>query len=333
MKIAFRADAGLVQGSGHVVRTLTLAKEFRQSGHDVQIFTAIQAIPWLTEFVESSGVKVQNTKADSLDLDTLLGQKFDFLVVDSYEIPSQLISAAAREIETLAIVDHETRGISASHLLDHNLAAREFLTETKNQQMIGPKYALVRKEIRELRRVSSSRISKAGKPNVLVMFGGTDPLNLSVIVSELMQGLDADFEINFIAPTSSFDSIEGHFPGNRAKIHKPTSQIQNLLARADLVFSAAGTSVLDISCIGIPSIYISVVENQNPAIDAISQLRLGFTIESMKNQRLVKKDVIQAIYSCAFDDQIREELFTNSQTLVDGYGARRVVDAITGANS
>jgi spore coat polysaccharide biosynthesis predicted glycosyltransferase SpsG len=333
MKIAFRADAGLEQGSGHVVRTLTLAKEFKQSGHDVQIFTAIRAIPWLTEFVESSGVKVQNTKADSLDLPALLGQNFDFLVVDSYEIPAHMISAAAREIETLAIVDHQTRGISADYLLDHNLAASEFLTETKSQQLIGPKFALVRKEIRELRRVSSSRLSKAGKPNVLVMFGGTDPLNLSVIVSEIMEGLDTDFEINFIAPKSSLDSIGRHFPGNRAKIHKLTPQIQHLLAKADLVFSAAGTSVLDISCIGIPSIYTSVAENQNPAIDAISQLRLGLTIESMKNRRLVKKDVLEAIYACAFDDQVREELFTNSQNLVDGYGARRVVDSITDQNS
>ena len=328
MRVAFRADAGLEQGSGHVVRTLTLAREFEESGHDVQILGAVQDVPWLNDLVESSGVSWQDTQANSLEVNEILHQNFDFLVVDSYEIPTDLISSAAQQIDTLAIVDNETRGISAQYLLDHNLAARRFLTDGRTRQLIGPQFALVRKEIRDLRRTSSSLISKTEKPNLLIMFGGTDPRNLSLIVSETINSIDVDFEIHFVAPRANIDSIRSNLPSNRANIHELTPKIEVLLSKADIVFSAAGTSVLDISCIGIPSIYISVAENQNPAISAIDEIELGLTIKSEINSKKFKDEIMEYINACAFDQQLRKDLFTNSQELVDGLGASRVVSKI-----
>ena len=316
------------QGSGHVVRALTLAKEFEQNGHEVKMIGAIQEIPWLTELIESSGINWQETRAHRLDLDSLLRQNFDLLVVDSYEISADVINSAAEEITTLAIVDNQTRGILAQYLLDHNVAAIEYLPDPRTQQLIGPKFALVRKEMRELRRSSSSLLKTNPKPNVLVMFGGTDPRNFSLAVSEMMGSLDEDFDINFVVPDINAYSIKKNFPENRYNIHKPTPKIQNLLARADLVFSAAGTSVLDISCIGIPSIYVSTAENQNPAIDAVAELRLGIAINNGGNVGKLKRDILEAVKLCAFDQQLRGEFFTNSQELVDGLGAQRVVQYI-----
>jgi spore coat polysaccharide biosynthesis predicted glycosyltransferase SpsG len=328
LKIAFRADAGVEQGSGHVVRTLTLAREFQQSGHDVKIIGGIRGTPWLTELIEISGVTWQDTETNNLNVEDLLKEDFDLLVVDSYEIPADLINSAAQKIETLAIVDNQNRGILAQHLLDQNLGARKFLTDSRTRQLIGPQFALVRKEIRDLRRTSSSRLSKTEKPNLLVMFGGTDPRNLSLIVSEAIESIDSDFEIHFVAPKANINSIGSYLPANRANIHELTPKIEVLLSKADVVFSAAGTSVLDISCIGIPSIYMSVADNQNSAIGAIDDLGLGLTVKSETNSRKFKDEIIEFINACAFDWQLREDLFTNSQELVDGLGARRVVELI-----
>lgn len=328
MRIAFRADAGVEQGSGHVVRTLTLAKEFQQSGHDVKVIGAIRGTHWLTELIVSSGVNWQDTEANNLNLKDLLKQNFDLLVIDSYEIPTDLINLAAQKIETLAIVDNQNRGISAQYILDQNLGARKFLTDERTKQLIGPQFALVRKEMRDLRRTSSSRLSKTKKPNLLVMLGGTDPRNLSLIVSEAIKSIDADFEVHFVTPQANINSIRSNLPVNRANIHELTPKIEVLLSKADVVFSAAGTSVLDISCIGIPSIYMSIAENQNPAIGAIDDLGLGLTVKSETNSRKFKDEIIEFINACAFDQQLREDLFTNSTELVDGQGARRVVDLI-----
>lgn len=325
MRVAFRADAGLEQGSGHVVRSLTLAREFEECGHEVQILGKVRDVPWLTDLVKSSGVSWQDTKENDLAVSEIMGQNFDLLVVDSYEIPADLISSAAEQINTLAIVDNQTRGISAQYFLDHNLAAREFQVNTGAHQLIGPTFALVRKEIRELRRSSSSLLSSKEKPNVLVMFGGTDPTNLSLIVSDLMRPLDADFDINFVAPQRNLDSIRRNLPENRSNIHKLTPKIQNLLAKADVVFSAAGTSVLDISCIGIPSIYICTAENQRAAIDSINEFELGVTVRSEVGRDLFGNQILEAINACLFDQQLRDSVFTNSQKIVDGLGAKRVV--------
>jgi spore coat polysaccharide biosynthesis predicted glycosyltransferase SpsG len=162
------------------------------------------------------------------------------------------------------------------------------------------------------------------------MFGGTDPRNLSLFVSETINSIDADFEIHFVAPQANINSIKSNLPSNRANIHELTARIEVLLSKADVVFSAAGTSVLDLSCIGIPSIYMSIAENQNPAIRAIDDLGLGLTIKGGINSRKFKDEIVEFINACAFDQELRENLFTNSQKFVDGNGAQRVVSAITG---
>ena len=160
------------------------------------------------------------------------------------------------------------------------------------------------------------------------MFGGTDPTNLSLKVSELMRPLDAVLDINFVAPQRNLDSIRRNLPGNRSNIHRLTPKIENLLAKADVVFSAAGTSVLDISCIGIPSMYISIAENQKAAIDSINELELGVTVRSDLGNDLLGWQILEAINACLFDQQLRDSVFTNSQKLVDGLGAKRVVQYI-----
>jgi spore coat polysaccharide biosynthesis predicted glycosyltransferase SpsG len=160
------------------------------------------------------------------------------------------------------------------------------------------------------------------------MFGGTDPTNLSLMASELMRPLDAVLDINFVAPQRNLDSIRKNLPENRANIRILSPKIQDLLAKADVVFSAAGTSVLDISCIGIPSIYISIAENQNVAIDSINEFELGVTVRSEVERELFGNQILGAIKACLFDQQLRERVFTNSQKLVDGLGARRVVQYI-----
>lgn len=330
MKVAFRADASLTQGTGHVVRSLTLAREFQKSGHDVCLFGETSNIPWLESLISLSGVAFVKCTKNGLDLERFSAGHFDLLVVDSYEISAELVTNASREMDVLAIVDGTARGIKAQFVLDHNLSAASVESELKCLQLIGPKFALVRDEIRAIRRLSGARVSRASNPSVLVFSGGTDPTKLAVRVSKLLTNVDSEYDITFIASETDGKEISKNLDTNKVKIHPQLSNIQDYFAKADVVISAAGTSVLDLSCIGIPTIYFSVADNQNANLATISNLDIGLTIAQSNNQTELKRMLQEFLNRCAFDNATRERLFQNAQNFVDGKGAQRVVETIEG---
>lgn len=328
MRIVFRADAGINQGTGHVVRALTLAKELQNSGHEVQIFGNIDNVPWLSKMVAITQVNWESCSPHKLNHERIIKGGYDLVIIDSYEISPESINVLASKVPTMAIVDNKTRGIVPQILLDHNVGATAFVTLKEVQQLIGPQFALVREEIRSMRRTSSNRVTPGGSPNLLVMIGGTDPLQISLQICQMIAELDSEFDLNFVTQGKNIQEISKHLPFNRNNIHELTPNIQSLLRISDVVISAAGTSTLDLSCIGIPSLYISVAANQEPVLAAISENEIGLALD-LRSEDWNSAKLIEMIQSLAYDEALREKLFTNSQGIVDGLGSLRTSKAIT----
>ena len=329
MRIAFRADAGITQGTGHVVRSLTLAREFQDSGHEVCLVSNIEGVPWLSNMVKRSSIDWRNCSAHNSELETFVRERFDIVVVDSYEIPSGSINEFVDRLPIMTIVDNDMRGIVPRLVLDQNLGALGFDSGYRTKQLIGPNYSLVRPEIREIKRESSSWLTNQGPPRVLIMIGGTDPTKLAVKLSRMLQGLDSNYLFHFVTPEENINEIAELLPKNASNIHVLTSEIQDLLKVADLAISAAGTSSLDLSCIGIPTIYMSIARNQDANLRAISSMRIGLTLEPNTDIENQRDSLVRSIERCAYDAPLREMLFLNSQHLVDGKGSGRVVEAVT----
>lgn len=327
MKIAFRADAGVEQGSGHVVRTLTLAQELQNLGHEVQIFGNIDNVPWLSKMVANAQLNWESCSPHKLNHERIIKGGYDLFVIDSYEISAESINILTSKVPTMAIVDNQTRGIVAQILLDHNVGATPFVTSTEVQQLIGPKFALVREEIRSLRRTSSKRVIPGGSPNLLVMIGGTDPLQISLQICQMIAELDSEFELNFVTQSKNIQEISKYLPLNRNNIHELTANIKSLLSISDVVISAAGTSTLDLSCIGIPSLYISVAANQEPVLAAVSENEIGLALD-LRSEDWNSAKLLVMVQSLAYDEDLREKLFTNAQGIVDGLGSIRTSKAI-----
>ena len=328
MKIAFRADASVAQGTGHVVRTLTLAREFQKSGHHVRMISSIEELSWLTKMVKASGIEVETCKPHTMDQSWASGGVLDLLVIDSYEIPADQIKDISRHVLTMAIVDNDERGLKPTFLLDHNLDAEKYPLGFETNQFIGPSFALVRDEIRDVRRTSSVRVNENSKPVVLVMIGGADHAKIAISLAKMLASLDGEFEIHFVTSDINIKQISSYLPNNSSNIHPLVPDIHDYLKEVDVVISAAGTSTLDLSCVGIPSIFVAVVENQFRNLLAISKLETGFALGRFDEIQNKQKELIDRIYLCAYDENIREKFFRSSQLLVDGHGATRVVNEI-----
>lgn len=219
--VAFRVDASLEIGTGHVTRCLTLATALREHhaarccflcrelpGHlivriEAEGFEVLRlAAPAAAETSPSGqgadepahgawlGVGWSQDARESADLLAPLAP--DWLVVDHYALDARWESAA-RPLGTrlLVIDDLADREHIADLLLDQNLGrlVEDYadLLPASCRLMIGPDYALLRPEFAEWRRPSlERRATRPGLSQLLISLGGVDKDN---VTAEVLQAL------------------------------------------------------------------------------------------------------------------------------------------------
>jgi len=197
MKVAFRTDASLQMGSGHVMRCLTLADALKAQGADCH-FISRQHPGHLLDVIHQRGYKsnslvahVQPARAaiksivkeapnpqqkpvhsawlgntwqnDSQETAAILrGLQPDWLVVDHYALDQRWERALAPHYRKLLVIDDlADRPHVCDLLLDQNLGRQPEhyapLVPQQCQVLTGPHYALLRPEFAALRPCSLQR--------------------------------------------------------------------------------------------------------------------------------------------------------------------------------
>ena len=189
MKIIFRVDASLNIGSGHVMRCLTLAEKLKEISSDIT-FISRKLKGNLNALISNEGFKINQLSApnalqknsnqvkggyfdwlgvseidDAKETVNLLeNQKLDWLIVDHYslgEIWEKELKPYTNNI--LVIDDIANRNHDCDILLDQNwfknMKSRYNGLLSKNcVQLLGPKYALLRKEFSRIRKIKKRKI-------------------------------------------------------------------------------------------------------------------------------------------------------------------------------
>lgn len=328
MRALLRADAGVTQGTGHVMRLLTLAEALRDAGHEVLLASAGIDVPWLARAVEGSGVPVVPARRDHLDEELLDSVAPDWVVVDSYQIPAGEISLASESRRVLLFADGRTRGARATMLLDQNLGAedRPLAGASDAVQLRGARYALVRSAF-------TGRIPKEPErhrhdpPRVVVVLGGTDADDRTLEIARSSLGVETAASFTFVAQPRQHESLRALAAGRPWRILPPTPELPALLADADVVVSAAGTTAWDVCTLGIPTILLAVVDNQQESL--VAALAAGVA----RGADLVGADLDPAWFARELaavteDQSVRARLVAACRARFDGRGAQRVARAL-----
>lgn len=225
MHVAFRADASVQIGTGHIMRCLTLADTLRESGarciflcrpHDGHLPDQIaarghEAIP-LPQHSSGTAAAVDPTlpaHANWLGTDwatdagdsrmamagVLAGACVDWLVVDHYALDRRWEQAMRPTCRRLLVLDDlADRQHDCDLLLDQNLGRRA--TDYRNllppgtQTLIGPRHALLRPGFAALRAESLARREHPRLGNLLITMGGIDKDNATGAVLDALDGCD-----------------------------------------------------------------------------------------------------------------------------------------------
>jgi spore coat polysaccharide biosynthesis predicted glycosyltransferase SpsG len=323
MRILLRADAGSTQGSGHVMRCLTLAEGLQSRGHRVELITAPIDLPWLAQVVAASALPVHHCEPDDLATDLIRRLEPDWVVVDSYEFAPASVSELNGSVPVLALIDGNDRGIDAELYLDHNLGAERKVRDPR-RQLFGSRFALVRDEVVEQRRPTPWKFQSA-RPQALSVMGGSDPTHASALVSEAIGNLGSPVDLTIIAPEHDHDEVRRTFrPGYTPELLAPTARLPQLLARADLVISAAGTSAWDICALGIPAVLLAVVDNQQESLDQAVSSELTLGIDAVGDPSAIVRKLTQLVAELTTNEDRRMHMSVRCRTVVDGNGKLRV---------
>lgn len=335
-----RADASPTIGTGHVMRSLTLARAWRDSGGEV-LFACSEEGASLADQVRMAGLRVEilpiraGIEPDAQRTASLAQTSHAcFTVIDGYHFDAayrQILKADG--IRVLSIDDCAQPGMGwADIILNQNIfASREMYSEAPagTTLLLGTKYALLRPEF--LAYQSWRRAFPARARNVLMTLGGSDPSRLTVrsakilcqisgITLRVVVGPAVQNRESIVQQLSQYANVEVLVePGNMAK----------LMAWADVALSAAGSTCWELAFMGLPSVVVVIADNQRPIAEGL--MLAGAVFNHWWHEQLTDADLLNTVTKLVEDMSLRRRVSANAAALVDGYGSRRVVEAISRA--
>src|SRR4051812_17908163 len=159
----------------------------------------------------------------------------------------------------------------------------------------------------------------AGPPGVVVVMGGSAAeAAVSAAMAALSQ-VDLPMTVRAISP-SPVPAPDGRFT-----VEPPTPDLPAVLAGADLVLSAAGVTLLELCCLGVPTALVQLADNQAPGYRAAVARGLAAGLGTAADLPAAAP-TLRALLE---DDARRAALASAASTLVDGRGADRILTAST----
>jgi RimJ/RimL family protein N-acetyltransferase len=159
--------------------------------------------------------------------------------------------------------------------------------------------------------------------------GGTDPLGCAPLVLDALAHTGLALDVTVVATPATAEALAARarsWPRGRLEVTPPISDLPAAMAQADLVVSAAGTSVWELCALARPMAVVAVVDNQLPGYAAL--LRAGAAAGLGRPDDLADPSAVAGVLRPLLQEPARrDELATAARTLIDGLGAWRVVSA------
>jgi UDP-2,4-diacetamido-2,4,6-trideoxy-beta-L-altropyranose hydrolase len=347
--VAFRTDGGSHIGSGHVMRCLTLAQALQEQGAEV-LFISREQPGHLCDLITERGFAVERLAAvpdgsgtdwkhdadgTRASLETGMGRKADWLIVDHYLLDRRWEGALRASADRLMVIDDLcNRPHDCDVLLDQNVVAdmHERYADKLSascRQLIGPAYALLHPDYARLHAHVAPR--RGAIRRILVFFGGADSANLAERVLDAFLALGRpDIEVDIVIGASSRhgDAVrqKAGVHNTNIHVHAGLPSLATLMSEADLAIGAGGSTHWERLCLGLPCLVVTLADNQRLISEELH--RLG-VIQLLGHH----DEVDQLMITGALDRLIRQglpqEWSLRCMALVDGRGVNRVVTALT----
>ena len=355
MQIAFRTDASLQIGTGHVMRCLTLAVALRDKGaechfvcraHTANLIDTIRQKgfvvhalsdksatppPYSGRLAHKNWLSTDWASDAAQTLSALGSTRFSWMVVDHYALDEcwELATHTAYR-RIMAIDDLADRPHRCDLLLDQNIGrkAEDYMSLIPSSctALVGANYALLRPDFKAFRESSQARV-KGEIRHLLISLGGIDQNNDTTRILEALNGssLPSACSITVImggnAPWVKQVRDQASHMRWKTRVLLDVANMAQLMAESDLAIGAAGGSALERCCLGLPTLLLVLAENQRRGAHALSVAGCAKLID--ENRPMFGQ--LQAKLSELMQADVLSRIRNHCFSTVDGQGTQRVI--------
>ncbi len=339
-RLLVRADADTERGSGHVMRCLALAQAWQGEGGRALFLSRCHS-EVLRQRIEASGagfllLTAEESSAGDLDatLSVVREGQASFVVLDGYDFDLDYQLALRAAGCRLMVIDDTVRlpRYETDFLLNQNLGADRlgYICGHSTRLMLGPKYALLRREFTAWR--SRMHIVPETGCKILVTLGGSDPDNVTLkVIHALRQLRNPRLQIRVVAGHANphideLRDVAAEFPG-RLELLAAVPDMAALMAWADLAVSGAGSTCWELACLGLPAVTLVLAENQQIIADELAAA--GAVLNLGWHAKVSIDRLATAVDALLFSSFRRLCMSRTGRALVDGKGAHRVAATLS----
>ncbi len=239
----------------------------------------------------------------------------------------------------LAVMDDngENGAYDCDVILNQNILAQESMYVRRNPDarlLLGTDYALLRREFRDAEPKAKEMPRQVER--VMLTFGGGNTVELVIAILRSLRDVRPLLHIRCVLGSLAVASAElekarANSP-HRVEILNDVRDMTEVMHWADLSINAAGSTTWELCAMGVPMIVTVLAENQRLIAEGLVARGCAVNAGDVVAGRSVEK-VHELFVSLVGDVARRRELAHRAHELVDGSGALRVVESLSGNGS
>jgi UDP-2,4-diacetamido-2,4,6-trideoxy-beta-L-altropyranose hydrolase len=339
-----RADSTQHIGTGHVMRCLSLAQGWLNKGGAVTFLSHLSdaALHCRIESIGARFIAIEKQHPNPFDLQqtqSCLNTALDsersipWLVLDGYHFDINFHQKIRNLGHRLLVVDDMAHlpAYEADILLNQNLHAEKciYLCQTNPTFLLGSDYVLLRPEFLVHRGLKREIPQVASK--LLVTLGGSDPVNATLNVIRALKMLtQTPLEVKVVVGPANphMPSLvkETQTAPSIQLLHNVTNMAE-CMAWADLSISAGGSTCWELVFMGVPCLVLVISDNQVDIAHALHTKGIAQTLGWANTLSIA--EMSKAIQTLIHSPDKRKEMVFAGQSLIDGYGQDRIIQAMT----
>ncbi len=267
-KIIFRTVGKMQLGMGHVYRCLTLA--YKLTGHEI-LFVADSGSDLGISRIREANFPIRSVK-DEAEFEQLLKEEQpDILINDILDTTEEYMTMVIKYCKR--VINFEDVGSGAKYA-DAVINALYEKGDKLHNEYYGSKYFCIRDEFLE----EHPREFSETVENILVIFGGADPSDLTgrlydicKVLHDKHPSVKFHFLLGFAYPHKDrIVTDEEH----QIYVHSDVKRVSSYMNKMDLAITSQGRTVYELASMGVPSIVLA--QNEREAEHVFAGIQNGF---------------------------------------------------------
>ena len=327
--IYVRADGNNRIGMGHVMRCLAISKELASQSEQV---TFIVADTGAVEVIEAAGYECHVLGTEFTEMETELPKLMQLLpdkakvLIDSYFVTENYLRTIKEKCSVFFMDDLDIVPYLVDCVINGNIYGGDI--EYRASQVLGGcKYAPLRREYAEAR-------NRVNPQYILITTGSSDPYSITKKIVEgiLMRPAILEKQIKIVCGrfNADYEEIKAYEKQYaNIEVLQNVPDMWNLMGKAMVAVTAGGTTMNELSCMGVPVVCFSFVDNQERIVTTyVDKGYAYFGGDYLKDGDKMIDYLCNSLEELVQNDSLRKFYSDKVSQLVDGLGSKRIAEAI-----